>query len=216
MGFSVERFGGDNREETSLEVARGMGLTGNANALFVVGANGEADAMSIASEASKVAKQTPIIVAKAGGLTKNAVRFIKTNASGGDVDVIGGESVFSKEDYEKIDEVVTAKVDRVAGSNRFETNAEIIKKYASDITEVILVKDGVSNKNELIDALSAANYAAGKPIVLATDKITESQKVAVLDGKDAGGFTKLTQIGQGVARTTLEAVAEFLGLSNVK
>ncbi|WP_270840244.1 cell wall-binding repeat-containing protein [Peptacetobacter hiranonis] len=216
MGFSVERFGGENREETSLEVARAVVAAGDANNAFVVGANGEADAMSIASEASKSATQTPIIVAKAGGLTKNAVRFIKTSATNGDVDVIGGESVVSKAEYDKIDEVVAGKVDRVAGSNRFETNAAIIKKYASNISEVVLVKDGVANKKDLVDALSAANYAAGAPIVLATDKITESQKVAILDGKATGGFTKLTQVGQGVARTTLETVAEFLGLSNVK
>ena len=217
MGFKVERFGGDNREETSLEVARELlkGSSDDNNALFVVGANGEADAMSIASDAAK--NKTPIIVAKAGGLTKNAVRFIKSNAGGatGDVDVIGGESVVSKAEYDKIDEVTVTKVDRVAGENRFETNAKIIDKYASNISEVVLVKDGLNNKNELVDALSAANYAAGKPIVLATDKITDAQKNAVLN-KKASKFTKLTQIGQGVARTTLESVAEFLGLSNVK
>ena len=219
MGFKVERFGGDNREETSLEVAREIlkSASDDNNALFVVGANGEADAMSIASEASKSTTQTPIIVAKAGGLTKNAVRFIKSNAGGatGNVDVIGGESVVSKAEYDKIDEVTLTKVDRVAGENRFETNAKIIDKYASSIEEVVLVKDGQSNKSELVDALSAANYAAGKPIVLATDKITDAQKNAVLN-KKATKFTKLTQIGQGVARTTLESVAEFLGLSNVK
>ena len=50
--------------------------------------------------------------------------------------------------------------------------------------------------------------------MLAKDKITDAQKVAILDTK--GTVSKLTQVGQGVARTTLESVAEFLGLSNVK
>ena len=218
MGFSVERFGGENREETSLEVARVVVDDAvDTNKLFVVGANGEADAMSIASVA--VANETPIIVAKAGGLTKNAIRFIKANsekAAAEDVAVIGGEKAVSKVEFDKIDESIENKIARVSGDNRFETNAAIIKKYASNISEVVLVKDGVANKKDLVDALSAANYAAGAPIVLATDKITESQKVAILDGKATGGFTKLTQVGQGVARTTLETVAEFLGLSNVK
>ena len=218
MGFSVERYGGDNREETSLEVAKGMNLSGSNNALFIVGAEGEADAMSIASEA--VAEKTPIIVSKKGGLTKNAIRFIENNAktaTADDVAVIGGENVVSKADYDKIDAVTTNKVARVAGANRFETNAAIIEKYApSDIDEVVLVKDGQRNKEELVDALAAANYANGNPIVLATDKITDNQKVAILDKKGTDGFTKLTQVGQGVARTTLESIAEFLGLSNVK
>ncbi|WP_300452171.1 cell wall-binding repeat-containing protein [Fusobacterium sp.] len=215
MGFSVERYGGDNREETSLEVAEALGKVSKA---FIVGAEGEADAMSIATVAVK--EKTPIIVSKKGGLTKDAIRFIEKNlktAANDNVAVIGGESVVSKADYDKIDAVTNNKVARVAGDNRFETNAAIIEKYApSDIDEVVLVKDGQRNKEELVDALAAANYANGNPIVLATDKITDNQKVAILDKKGTDGFTKLTQVGQGVARTTLESIAEFLGLSNVK
>ncbi|MFU2417102.1 cell wall-binding repeat-containing protein [Peptacetobacter sp. AB800] len=215
MGFSVERYGGDNREETSLEVAEALGTVSKA---FIVGAEGEADAMSIATVA--VEEKTPIIVSKKGGLTKDAIRFIEKNlktAANDSVAVIGGESVVSKADYDKIDAVTNNKVARVAGDNRFKTNAAIIEKYApSDIDEVVLVKDGQRNKEELVDALAAANYANGNPIVLATDKITDNQKVAILDKKGTNGFTKLTQVGQGVARTTLESIAEFLGLSNVK
>ena len=216
MGFSVERYGGDNREETSLEVAEALGTV--SKKAFIVGAEGEADAMSIATVAVK--EKTPIIVSKKGGLTKDAIRFIEKNlktATNDNVAVIGGESVVSKADYDKIDAVTNNKVARVAGDNRFETNAAIIEKYApSDIDEVVLVKDGQRNKEELVDALAAANYANGNPIVLATDKITDNQKVAILDKKGTDGFTKLTQVGQGVARTTLESIAEFLGLSNVK
>lgn len=216
MGFSVERYGGDNREETSLEVAEALGDV--SKKAFIVGAEGEADAMSIATVA--VEEKTPIIVSKKGGLTKDAIRFIEKNlktAANDNVAVIGGESVVSKADYDKIDAVTNNKVARVAGDNRFETNAAIIEKYApSDIDEVVLVKDGQRNKEELVDALAAANYANGNPIVLATDKITDNQKVAILDKKGTNGFTKLTQVGQGVARTTLESIAEFLGLSNVK
>ena len=219
MGFTVERFGGENREETSLEVARELVSSGNDDRIFVVGANGEADAMSIASIASQKTYQTPILVAKAGGMSKDAVKFIKNNynAKIDNVVVIGGESVVSKEEYDKLDSVVENKVDRISGKNRFETNAAIIDKYASNIEEVILVKDGQNDKNELIDALSAANYAAGNPIVLATDKITDAQKIAILNKKHPSKpFAKLTQVGQGVARTTLETVANFLDLSNVK
>ena len=218
MGFSVERYGGDNREETSLEVATAI-KPNSVNGVFIVGANGEADAMSIATIASK--RKAPIVVAKAGGLSNNAVKFIKNNYSNVEKDriaVIGGELSVSKAEYDKIDAVVETKVVRVSGANRFETNAAIVNKYSGNFGEVILVKDGQSNKDELIDALSAANYAIksspSSPIVLATDKITDAQKTAILNQK--GNVTKLTQVGQGVTRTTLESVAEFLGLSNVK
>ena len=216
MGFSVERYGGANREETSLEVAEAVekGTKGNA---FIVGGNGEADAMSIASVAAKT--KTPIIVSNVHGLTNDALKYVKARHDK-DITIIGGESVVSAEEYAKLDALTDDNnaVERVSGKNRFETNAKIIEKYAKSFEEVILVKDGQSNKDELIDALSAANYAAkgtnAAPIVLATDKITDAQKVAILNKK--GTVAKLTQVGQGVARTTLESVAEFLGLSNVK
>ena len=72
LGFDVERYGGDNREETSLEVAEAMGKKSNA---FVVGAEGEADAMSIASVAAST--KTPIIVAKKGGISEDALHELR-------------------------------------------------------------------------------------------------------------------------------------------
>ena len=218
MGFSVERHGGDNREETSLEVAEAVETLAKAKkGAFIVGGNGEADAMSIAAVAAK--QKTPIIVSSVHGLTKDALKHVK-NRKDNTMTIIGGESVVSAEEYAKLDELTsdTNAVKRIAGKNRFETNAAIIKEYAkSNFTEAVLVKDGQSNKGELIDALSAASFAAKyeAPIVLATDKITDAQKVELL-GKKSTNMTKLTQVGQGVARTTLESVAEFLGLSNVK
>ena len=220
MGFSVERYGGDNREETSLEVAEAVEtLVGDKTDAFIVGGNGEADAMSIAAIAADKTNTRPIIVSSVHGLTKDALKYVKARHNK-TMTIIGGESVVSAEEYAKLDALTddNKAVKRIAGKNRFETNAAIIKEYAkSNFAEAVLVKDGQSNKGELIDALSAANYAAknGAPIVLATDKITDAQKVELL-GKKATNMTKLTQVGQGVARTTLESVAEFLGLSNVK
>ena len=219
MGFSVERHGGDNREETSLEVAEAVEtLAGAKKGAFVVGGNGEADAMSIAAVAAS--KKTPIIVSSVHGLTKDALKHVKGRANE-DIKVIGGESVVSAEEYAKLDALTADNnaVVRISGKNRFETNAKIIEEeYSSNVKNVVLVKDGQSNKDELVDALSAASFAAknNAPIVLATDKITDAQKTAILNKKDGSGFEKLTQVGQGVARTTLEAVAEFLGLSNVR
>ena len=76
-GFDVERFGGDNREETSLEVAEAVfnnnkSSKGNA---YVVGAQGEADAMSIAPVAAGA--ETPIIVSKIGGISEDDIDELK-------------------------------------------------------------------------------------------------------------------------------------------
>ena len=93
LGFSVERYAGDNREETSLAVAEAIKADLSGQNAFVVGAEGEADAMSIAGVAA--AKETPIIVSKKGGLTDDALEALE----GAKVTVIGGEASVSAEDY---------------------------------------------------------------------------------------------------------------------
>ena len=216
LGFKVERFGGDNREETSLEVAKEID---NAyDRAFVVGAEGEADAMSIAAVASEL--KTPIIVAKKGGISEEALYELKNQY----VTVIGGETVVSKADYNAIKGEAKG-VTRVFGDNRQKTNAEIIKKYykKASATEgfvgpaenVIVAKDGQKNKSELIDALAAANMAAAKnaPIVLATNKLSNAQINAL--ELNAVNTNALYQVGIGVNKDkVVRIIAENLGLTN--
>ena len=217
LGFKVERYGGDNREETSLEVAEAIeSLNGtNTDEAFVVGGEGEADAMSIAAVAAS--QKTPIVVAKKGGISEDATYELK----GKEVTVIGGEAVVSVADYKAI-KAEAKGIQRVFGSNRQNTNAEIISKYYKDnfsggvgaAKNVIVAKDGQNNKSELVDALAAANMASEKkaPIVLATNKLSKSQINALeLNAKHANG---LYQVGHGVARDVVKTIAENLGLSN--
>ena len=210
-GFEVERFGGDNREETSLEVAEAVfnnnkASKGNA---YVVGAQGEADAMSIAPVAAGA--ETPIIVAKNGGLSEDAIDELK----GFNVTVIGGENAVSAADFKALKAKANSII-RVAGENRQATNAAIINKYytISNTSNVIVAKDGQNNKNELIDALAAANMASEKkaPIVLATKKLSTAQINALeLKGKKSEA---LYQVGNGVARDVVKEIAQRLGLTN--
>ena len=213
LGFKVERHGGDNREETSLAVAEAIeDKKGSLKNAFVVGADGEADAMSIAAKASEL--ERPIIVAKKGGITEDAVDTLKDV----NVTVIGGENAISKADFNAIkDEANT--VSRIAGSNRQATNALVIEKYyggsfAGLTKNVVVAKDGQNNKSELIDALSAANLASQKdaPVVLATNKLSTAQINALeLNAKDAA---TLYQVGNGVARDVVKTIAQRLGLAN--
>ena len=207
-GFKIERYDGDNREETSLAVAEALGNTTKA---FVVGAEGEADAMSIASVAAE--NTLPIIVAKKGGITEDAAYELK----GKNVTIIGGENAVSKAD-EKTIKSEAKSVERVYGSNRQATNAEVIRKYYHKdfltAKNVMVAKDGQNNKSELVDALAAANLAAQKdaPIVLATNKLSNAQINALeLNAKNAFA---LYQIGNGVNRNVVKTIAENLGLSN--
>ena len=214
LGFKVERYGGDNREETSLEVAEAIeGLKGtNSKEAFVVGAEGEADAMSIAAVAANT--KTPIIVAKKGGISEDATYELR----GKKATIIGGETAVSKADYNAI-KAEADGIARIAGSNRQATNAEIIAKYYKNgfvgaAKNVVVAKDGQNNKTELVDALAAANMASEKkaPIVLATKKLSKAQINALeLNAKQSYA---LYQVGHGVSRNVVKTIAENLGLSN--
>ena len=208
LGFVVKRYNGDNREETSLKVAEAVGTKGKE--LFVVGAEGEADAMSIAGVASR--EKAPIIVSKNGGLTYDALKALEDEK----VTVLGGEKSVSAEDFEAIKEEASA-VRRISGENRQGTNAAIIKTfyYNSGVNaakSVIVAKDGKGNNGQLVDALTAANLGAqfNAPVVLATSSLSADQLDALqLRGKSADS---LYQVGHGVERSIMETVASKLGL----
>ena len=224
MGFYVKRLGGDNRETTSLEVAKEIAKAGNTNAAFVVGGNGEADAMSISAVAAS--SKTPIIVSSVHGISEDALEYLKEKSAKGDVTVVGGESVVSASELEEInDSLALNKASRIAGENRFETNAKIIEEYYGDKATasegIIIAKDGVAKKSELVDALSAANYAVSikAPIVLASSSLKDVQKSALvnklnMDAAVPATKGKVVQVGNSAERSVIETVAKLFNIHN--
>lgn len=211
-GFKVKRHGGENREETSLEVLDELQARRN-NTIYIVGADGEADAMSVAPVASE--NKGAIVVAKKGGLSKAAYKEIER--SKGDIKIIGGESVISSEEESKLKEIAKENgktVERISGKNRQATNAAIMKKFYtfSSTSNVVVAKDGQKKKMDLVDALTAANLASQKkaPVVLATDKLSNDQLNEV--NKLANNVEAIYQIGHGVERSVVAKLAELLGL----
>ena len=208
LGLKVDRFGGDNREETSMAVAEEV-ANGNITKAFVVGAEGEADAMSIAGYAADTT--TPIVVAKKGGITEDTVEAL----DGATLNVIGGENAVSAADYASLKDVALT-IARVSGSNRKATNAAVINKFYggnfADADSVIVAKDGQNKKSELIDALAASNLASVQhaPVVLGTENLSAEQIDAI--AKNAKSADKVYQVGYGVEKNVVKLVAQSLGL----
>ena len=219
MGFDVVRYGGSNREDTSLKVAEkinGGDLDLTDKNVFVVGAEGEADAMSISGYASS--KSIPVIVAKKGGISYDGLEALENSK----VTVIGGNAAVSESEYEEMKEEAKA-IRRIEGANRQATNAAIIKEFyhgeylnsvngVKEVKSVIVAKDGRGNNDQLVDALTAANLAVQfkAPVVLATKSLSADQLDALqLRGKSA---ESLYQVGHGVERSIMETVASKLGL----
>ena len=210
LGVKVERIAGDRRDTTSLAVAEKMvEKKAKFQKAFVVGAKGEADAMSISAHASK--EQAPIIVtALDGSLSKEAKKLIKNQ----EIDIIGGETAVSKELEAELKDIDSnGSVTRVSGANRFETNANVITKYHRNAKHIYVAKDGQKEGNDkLVDALAISPVAAmnNGVVALATNDLTEAQQEAL--ELRASAAEKMTQVGGGVSETVITKVAKMLGL----
>ena len=206
---NVVRLGGNNRHETSVAVAEEMAKQVNSTRAFVVGATGEADAMSIAAYAAQ--EEAPIIVNGFGKLSDKAIELL----DGANIDVIGGKTAVAEDviaELAKID--ADEKVERTEGKTRFETNANVIEKFygKTKIENMFIAKDGMAKKDQLVDALTAGPLAAEAeaPILLATDKLSERQEEVVSDKVKLGA--DLTQLGGGVQLTVIQKLVKMLGL----
>lgn len=202
LGAKVERLAGESRQETSIEIAKKLNKYSNA---FVVGADGEADAMSISARAAQF--KSPIIVADKEVLNEKTKELL----DGKDIEIIGGVNAVSESieaELKEIDKDNT--ITRLAGETRKDTNAAVINKYySSSTTSAFIAKDGyVGGNGKLIDALTAAPLAAEAkaPIILTTDELSKSQE-EVLELR-LSGVTKLTQVGNGIVKSVVEKIAE--------
>ena len=156
--IKVERLGGKTRVETSELVAKKLG---NYNKVFVVnGFKGEADAMSASAVAAK--NGAPILLT-------NGKSSTHAKKAGVEYYVIGGNTVVDKSIVSKYD------AERLAGSDRYATNREVMDEFYSGKEKVY-----IANGDKLVDALTASPLAKNNGIVLVNKKSDKS----ILKGKD--------------------------------
>lgn len=215
LGVKVERLAGDTRFETSLKIAEKVTSGATVDTAFVVGGNGEADAMSISAYAAK--EEAPIVVVDKNEVSEEAMELLE----GKNIEIIGGTGVVSEEVEAQLKEMVKEDstqdntVVRLAGNTRQETNAKVINAHYSNPTEAFIAKDGyVGGNGKLIDALTAAPLAAemNAPIILTTNELTKEQ-ADVVEVK-LSTVEKLVQVGKGIADAAIKAIVEKIGSNN--
>ena len=215
LGVKVERLAGDTRFETSLKIAEKVTSGATVDTAFVVGGNGEADAMSISAYAAK--KEAPIVVVDKNEVSEEAMELLE----GKNIEIIGGTGVVSEEVEAQLKEMVKEDstqdntVVRLAGNTRQETNAKVINAHYSNPTVALIAKDGyVGGNGKLIDALTAAPLAAemNAPIILTTNELTKEQ-ADVVEVK-LSTVEKLVQVGKGIADAAIKAIVEKIGSNN--
>ena len=175
-GYTVDkapdRIYGLDRYETSIKVAdtqKKIAGEDKFDMVIVASGNDYPDALT-GSYLAKV-KSAPVLLVGSDSKSENSLRtYIKTNlGSNGIVYLLGGKSAVS-ERFEKLIADDGFDVKRLAGSDRYATNIEILREAGTD-DEDILVCSGEG----YADSLSAS--AVGKPILLVkNDLLTENQK----------------------------------------
>ncbi|WP_051865632.1 SpoIID/LytB domain-containing protein [Metabacillus indicus] len=164
----VYRISGNDRYETSAAVAA---QTGHSGSVFITSDQSNSpDALSIASYAAF--ENMPILYTKKDAVPQPTAQFIEKSGVK-KITIVGGEDAVSAKVEGDLKALVgSANVDRVSGSDRYETSINIVKKYNLDTRNVFFAQG-----KQFIDALPgsvlASNYHA--PIILVEqDAVPES------------------------------------------
>jgi putative cell wall-binding protein len=183
---TVERISGATRMDTAVEIAK-MGWQ-SANTVVIATGYDFPDALAGAPLAYKL--NAPILLTNNNGLsdsTKQEIIDLKATSAV----ILGGTSAVSSDVEQQLKSLGITNIERLAGSNRFETASMIAEKLGGNPSTAILA-DGYNYP----DALSVASYAAqnGYPILLTRTDALPSETNNQLAGK-----TKTIVVGGEVA-----------------
>lgn len=169
MGITVKNVWGQTASETSVAIAKEMGVTFTQVAL-ANGTVGAQDALSIASIAS--AQQFPILITdNSASLPPSIVAYLATLSITKSF-VVGGTSVISNNQMAQLTGAV-----RSAGNDAYDTNAQVITDFAASVKFDNVF---VANGETLVDALAGAPYAAKyKAVIVLTDGVNTKASVTV-------------------------------------
>lgn len=163
----VIRIAGSNRYETAFLAADQLKIElGIEKFENIIVASGTGFADALAGSYLAVCKNAPILLVNKNTVT-DVAEYIEANlADRGTVYLLGGNAAVPASMEDALEGLY---VERLAGSNRYETNLMILEE-AGFASEEILVCTG----NGFADSLSAS--AVGKPILLVNKSLTADQK----------------------------------------
>ncbi|GAM12028.1 cell wall-binding repeat-containing protein [Mesobacillus selenatarsenatis] len=155
----VNRLAGDGRYKTAVEVSK-KGWGSGAETVVLARGDNYADALAGVPLAKKF--NAPLLLTEPNKFTQQASDEIN-RLGAKTVYILGGTGAVN-EATEKALRDKGIKVERVSGSDRYDTAAKIAKHVAPEGVEEVVVVNG----NDFPDALSVASFAAAKgmPILL--------------------------------------------------
>lgn len=172
LSISVERIGGNDRIETSINIAKKLGV--NFKEVFVTTGWNYPDALSISSIAA--IKNAPIILTSPDKPSNIVIDYLSYDELE-KVYVIGGDKVVSNKALPNLLE----KVERVSGEDRYQTNIEVAKKFNNLISpDKVFIATG----QNFPDALSGSSLAAkNNSIIILSSNVEKDYMVNYVNSK---------------------------------
>jgi alpha-tubulin suppressor-like RCC1 family protein/putative cell wall-binding protein len=167
MGYSnIKRLGGTDRYNTDMLIANDVNVP-QGTPVFIASGENFPDALSIASFSGS--KQYPILLVGTNYLPDKTRNFI-TNDYPSTVYIAGGTGVVSQNIKNQIKALVPdGTVTRLAGDDRFGTNAAVLNEFSPDPGTIY-----IANGDDFQDVLSGSALAAktGDPIILEDNQLS--------------------------------------------
>lgn len=218
MNIKTIRLYGEDRYETAVKVAEQLG-----SSTQIAVANGEnfPDAMSMAPIAANMSM--PIILTPSNELPSSVAQYIKNNDIRASY-VVGGNDVVSDSIFNSL-----PNAERISGDNRYDTNIEILKKFALSSK---LTKLYIANGENFPDALAGSALAAkdSSAVMLVNNSLAQSTQSFLLSNSVSlsnlnilGGEGVVSdEIGNTIANSNnIDEIAEghdktFVGANNTR
>ncbi len=189
-GIEIERISGNDRYDTSVEIAKKVGAN---NGVIIAKGDDFTDALSAAPIAAS--KEMPIILIPKDKVTDTLQNYLKNNNISKTY-VIGDKDIIN-------DDVVKQfpNAERITGNNEYERNINTINKFSKDLKYDTVY---FASRKGFADSLSGSALAAltASPIIL-VDENSEAKVKEYIDSniKDIGQVNVLG--GEGVVNTSL-------------
>lgn len=172
--YEVRRIEGKNRYETAAKIA--LELDSDTGHAFIALGSSFADALSIGPVAAREA--SPILLTRTNELMEETIKALE-ELQIDSLTIIGGRGAISPLVEVQL-RLFVDELDRISGSDRYETSLKIAEDYYKDLSEVIL-----ASGKTFPDALAGSYLAAFKktPILLVEDKKIPANIKTYLEGQ---------------------------------
>lgn len=177
--IDVTRIDGSNRYDTAAKIAK-TALSSSQKAYVVSGSN-YADALSISSYAA--AQQIPLLLTAKDSVPAETLEALQALGVS-QVTLVGGEGVISPASAGQL-ESAGFTVSRLAGEDRYLTNAQVLKSLDFDLDNLV-VATGASFPDALAGSVLAAKHDGPILLVPQNDKQIPSQITDYLNTNRSG------------------------------